>query len=289
MSAAVQYLFSGLVNGSVYGLAALAIVLVFRVSGVVNLAQGDAITLGALLTVWLQVVWGLPLPVAALLAVAFTAALSVAFAELAIRPARRRGASGMTIIFVTLALSVVSQGIGYLVGGADVQSEQPFLTAEPITVLGASLTWQSLLVIGTTVVVALALTWFFRMTLPGRAMTACAENPTGAVSLGITVRRMTALAFAGAGALGGLSGVLLIPVISFSYQTGFGFGMQGLAAAAIVGMRSPLAALGGGVVIGCIGAFATGYLSSAYQIVIVSAVLAVALLCWPQLLGRQTV
>ena len=108
MSAAVQYLFSGLVNGSVYGLAALAIVLVFRVSGVVNLAQGDAITLGALLTVWLQVVWGLPLPVAALLAVAFTAALSVAFAELAIRPARRRGASGMTIIFVTLALSVVS-------------------------------------------------------------------------------------------------------------------------------------------------------------------------------------
>jgi branched-chain amino acid transport system permease protein len=289
MTAVVQYLLSGLVNGAVYGLAALAIVLVFRVSGVVNLAQGEAITLGALLTVWFRGHGSMPLAVAAVLAVVCVGILSAAFAEVAIRPARLRGASPMTIIFVTLALSVMSQGIGYLAGGAQVQSITPFLSWAPLRVLGANLAWQSLLVILATVVLAVGLAWFFKATMLGKAMTACAENPTGAVSLGVSVRRMAIVAFAAAGVLGALCGFLLLPITSFTYQTGFGFGTQGLAAAAIVGMRSPMAALGGGIAIGCIGSFATGYLSSAFQILIVSAVLAVALLCYPQLLGRQTV
>lgn len=287
MSEALQYLISGLVNGSVYGLAALAIVLVFRVSGVVNLAQGEAITLGALLTVWFQGK-GLPLGIAAVVAIVLVGLLSAAFAEIAIRPARLRGASPMTIIFVTLALSVMSQGIGYVAGGSDVQSISPFLTGDPIRAFGATVPQQDLLMILSTIVLAVLLAWFFKATMVGKAMTACAENPTGAIALGVSVRRMTIIAFAAAGVLGAVCGFLLLPITSFTYQTGFSFGTQGLAAAAIVGMRSPLAALGGGVAIGCIGSFATGYLSSAYEILIVSAVLTIALLCWPQLLGRQT-
>jgi branched-chain amino acid transport system permease protein len=289
MTSLVQYLLSGLVNGAIYGLAALAIVLIFRVSGVVNLAQGEAITLGALLTVWFHVHASMPLAAAAVLAVVCTGALFTAFAEVVIRPARIRGASPMTILFITLALSVMSQGIGYLVGGAQEQSITPFLTWAPLDILGARLDWQSLLVIVATIVIAGLLTWFFKATIPGKAMTACADNPAGAVSLGVSVRRMTVIAFASAGVLGALSGFLLLPITSFTYQTGFGFGTQGLAAAAIVGMRSPMAAMASGVAIGCIGALSAGYLSSAYQIVIVSAVLAAALLCYPQLLGRQTV
>lgn len=289
MSEAIQFLLSGLMNGSIYGLAALAIVLVFKVSGVVNLAQGELITLGALVTVHLHRDWHTPLWLAALGAICFSSVVSAAFAELAVRPAQRRSATPMTMIFVTLALSVLGQGIAYLIGGSTVQSLSPFLTGGPVRILGARLSLQSLLVILVTGVVAAGLAYFFRFTLVGTAMAACADNPTGARSVGISVRRMTLAAFAAAGALGGLSGLLLIPVTSFTYQTGFNFGMQGLAAAAIVGMRSPMAALGGGIAIGCLGSFATGYLSSTYQVVVVSLVLSVALLTWPRLLGRQTV
>lgn len=289
MSEAIQFLMSGLMNGAVYGLAALAIVLVFKVSGVVNLAQGELITLGALVSVHLYREWHMPLWVAALGAICFSSVVSIAFAELAIRPAQKRRADAMTMIFVTLALSVLGQGIAYLIGGSLVQSMDPFLNGGPVRILDARISLQSLLVIVVTGVVAVALAYFFRYTLVGTAMSACADNPTGARSVGVSVRGMTVAAFATAGALGGLSGFLLVPVTSFSYQTGFNFGMQGLAAAAIVGMRSPMAALGGGIAIGCLGSFATGYLSSTYQILIVSLVLSVALLTWPRLLGRQTV
>jgi branched-chain amino acid transport system permease protein len=289
MSEAIQFLMSGLMNGAIYGLAALAIVLVFKVSGVVNLAQGELITLGALVTVHMYNQWHTPLWVAAIGAILFSSVVSAAFAELAIRPAQKRLATPMTMIFVTLALSVLGQGIAYLIGGSTVQGMSSFLDGGPIRILDARLSLQSMLVIVVTGVVALALAYFFKRTLVGTAMSACADNPIGARSVGISVRRMSLAAFATAGALGGLSGFLLIPVTSFTYQTGFNFGMQGLAAAAIVGMRSPMAALGGGLAIGCLGSFATGYLSSTYQIVFVSLALSVALLAWPKLLGRQTV
>lgn len=287
MSSAMQFLLSGLVNGAVFGLAALAIVLVYRVSGVVNLAQGEMITLGALLSLWVQVQFGVPLLVAGAVAVVAVALLSMSFVDLAIRPAQRRGTSRMDIIFVTLALSVMCQGLAYLIGGATAQSAPAFIDRPPLKVFGATLPWQNFIVISLTVVIAIALALLFSRTMIGKAMTASAENARGAESLGLSVQSMGRISFAVAGGIGALCGLVLLPIVSFSYLTGFNFGMQGLAAAAMVGLRSPLAALGGGVAIGVLGSFATGYLSASYQVVFVSVVLAVALLRWPQLLGRH--
>jgi branched-chain amino acid transport system permease protein len=135
----------------------------------------------------------------------------------------------------------------------------------------------------TTVLLGAAFSAALRWTMAGRAMVGCSQNRVGAAVVGVDVPRTIAWTFAAAGAAGAVGGVMLASVTVFSYLTGFGLALRGLAAAALVGFRSGPHGLAAGVAVGVLEAVASGYLWSGYQDALVAAALIGALVVWPRL------
>ncbi|HYH49480.1 MAG TPA: branched-chain amino acid ABC transporter permease [Acidimicrobiia bacterium] len=284
MEGLLQTLAAGLTNGAVYGIAALGIVLVFRVSRVINLAQGEAITAGALGTWWLDARAGWPRPAAAIIAIAATASFfGVASRWTVLRAGSAARADVLTASLVTLALALFGQGLLFAAFGRELHGSPSLLGAGPLHLAGASIPAHTVLVLGVTLAVAGLLGATLRWTMPGLAMAACAENRTGAAAVGVDVGKVIVVTFGLAAALGALAGVLLAPITVFSYLTGFGLGLRGLAAAALVGFRSATAGLAAGLAVGVLEAGISAYVSSGYQEPFVAALLIAALVTWPGL------
>jgi branched-chain amino acid transport system permease protein len=284
VEAALRTLAAGLTNGAVYGIAALGIVLVFRVSRVINLAQGEAITAGALGTWWLDVRAGWPRPVAAIAAIAAVALFfAVAARWTIVRAGSVAAGDVLAASLVTLALALFGQGLLFAAFGRELHGSPPMLPGRAVLVAGAGLPAHTVLVLAVTAAAAGGIGAALRWTMPGRGMAACAENRTGAAVVGVNVGRMIVVAFGLAGGLGALAGVLLAPVTVFSYLTGFGLALRGLAAAALVGFRSAAAGLAAGLAVGVLESGISAYVSSGYQEPVVAALLIVAIVAWPRL------
>src|SRR5439155_8156726 len=108
---------------------------------------------------------------------------------------------------------------------------------------GGAISRQEVLLVGFTVLVTLAMVWFFRSSLLGQAMTACAENPGASALLGVNVVRMRQLSYGCAGLLGGIAAVLLVPLDGLTYGAGLAMTLNGFAAAAVANMLHPGRAL----------------------------------------------
>jgi len=118
-------------------------------------------------------------------------------------------------------------------------------------------------------VVAFAVLWaFFDLTYAGKGLTAAASNPLAATLVGINVRRMGLLAFAIAGVLGGIAGVLIAPTNAMSFSSDLPLALSGFAAAVFGGLTSLWRTLIGGLVLGVVGQLVAGYFVGTYQTVI---------------------
>jgi len=124
---------------------------------------------------------------------------------------------------------------------------------------------QYVLVVGVTLGVFALLELFFERTYAGKAMSACASNPYAATLVGISVVRMALFAFVLAGALGGVAGVLLTPLSPLSYDSDLSLFVNGFAAAILAGLKRPVLALGGGLLLGVAQALVAGYSKASYQ------------------------
>jgi branched-chain amino acid transport system permease protein len=287
---ALQVVVAGLANGAVYGISALGIVVVYRVARIVDLAQGEAITVGALATWWLDQQQGWPRLLAAGTAVAGATMFYAGAAWLTLLRAgraRRAGTAGLPATLpaslVTLALALFTQGVLFAGFGRELHGSPPIVGWAPLRLGSATLPFHTVLLLVVTVALAALLTAAARCTVAGLGMVACAENRVGAAVAGVDVGRMIVVVFGLAGFLGALAGVLLAPVAVFSYLTGFGLALRGLAAAALVGFRSPAAGLAAGIGVGVLEAAVSTYLDSGYQEPIVAAVLIATLVIWPRL------
>jgi len=287
---ALQVVIAGVTNGAVYGISALGIVVVYRVARIVNLAQGEAITIGALGTWWLHQQQGWPRALAAIAAVAGTAVFYAGMSWLTVLRAGRAARGGPAALpatlpasLITLALALFVQGLVFAGFGRELHASPPLIGSGPLRLAGAAIPAHTIVVVLVTIGLAGALSAVVRWTMLGRAMVACAENRSGASVVGVDVARMMVVAFGGAGLLGALAGVLLSPVTVFSYLTGFGLALRGLAAAALVGFRSPGAGLAAGLAVGVLEAAVSTYIASGYQEPVVAAVLIATLMIWPRL------
>ena len=145
MDALMQFLLSGLTVGAVYALVALGFTIIYNASDVVNFAQGEFVMLGGMTTVFAHAA-GLPLPLAAAIAIALTALVGVALNKLAIEPAR--GAPVVSLIIITIGASIFIRGAAQLVFDKQLHRFPSFSGDEPIRLLGAAILPQSLWVIG---------------------------------------------------------------------------------------------------------------------------------------------
>ncbi|GAA4227203.1 branched-chain amino acid transport system permease protein [Sagittula marina] len=279
MDSLLQFLFSGLTVGAVYALVALGFTIIYNASDVVNFAQGEFVMLGGMITVFAHEA-GIPLPLAALLAVVLTAAIGVALNKLAIEPAR--GAPVVSIIIITIGASIFIRGASQLIFDKQLHRLPSFSGDAPIRIGGATILPQSLWVIGGALIVFVALWLFFTRTLTGKAVLATANNRLAAQLVGINTRAIMTLSFALSAAIGALAGVLATPITLVSYDVGVALALKGFAAAMLGGMGNPKGALVGGLLLGLFEALTAGYLSSQYKEAVAFIVILAVLFAMPQ-------
>ena len=255
----LQYLASGLATGCTFALVATGFVAIYRVTRVVNFAQGVFAVLAGML-VYSLLGWGVPHVVAEVVAVlaAIVAGAAIGFVALG-----RRGTTPLASLIITLGLGIGSYAILILIWG-----DQPISFDElkgNLDVGGVGMQAQYLLVVFLTAAAFGALGLFFDHTYLGRGLSACASNPRAARLVGIDVRRMGLVAFGVGGGLGGLAGVLLTPLQPVAFNSDVGLAINGFAAAIFGGLVRPGAALVGALVLGVVEALIAGYSQASLQ------------------------
>lgn len=279
MDALLQFLFSGLTVGAVYALVALGFTIIYNASDVVNFAQGEFVMLGGMITVFTYQA-GLPLPLAAVVAILVTSAVGVALNKLAIEPAR--GAPVVSLIIITIGASIVIRGATQLIFDKQLHRFPSFSGDDPIHVLGATILPQSLWVIAGALAVFVGLWIFFTRTLTGKAVLATANNRVAAQLVGINTGWVMTLSFGLSAAIGAFAGVLVTPITLVGYDVGVALALKGFAAAMLGGMGNPKGALVGGLLLGCFEALTAGYLSSQYKEAVAFIVILGVLFVMPQ-------
>lgn len=275
---AVQFLASGLTAGSIYALVALGFSIIFNASRVINFAQGEFVMIGGMSAVSL-VALGMPMPMAILGAVGIAAIVGLALERLAV--GRAKNADVVTLIIITIGASIFLRGLAQLVWDKRIHPLPPLSGDTPISFLGATLVPQSLWVLGATVAVVIALSWFFRRTMLGKAMLATSYNQLAAQLVGIDVKKVLFASFGLAAALGALAGVLIAPITFASYDVGIMLGLKGFAAAILGGLGSFPGAIVGGLVLGLLESLGAGYVSSAYKDVLAFVLILIVLFFRP--------
>ena len=289
----VQYLVTGVSIGVVYGLVGLGFTIIYNATGIINFAQGEFVMLGGMGAVALTEL-GLPLPAAAALAVVAVTIVGLAIERLTIRPLP--AASIMTLIIATIGASLVLKGGAKLLWGPEAVILPAFSGTHPVRIGAAGIDPQRLWVMAVAAVSVIAVQSFFKYTLTGKAMQACAINRSAAQLVGININRMVSLSFALSAAVAALAGVVLTPVTMMRYSQGTTFTLTGFLAAVVGGLGNGIGAVVGGIMLGLLESLAGGFIdpltggvvSSGYNKAIALAVALLVLWLRPQgLLGRQ--
>ena len=286
MAEFLQFVVSGLTVGAVYALVALGFTLIYNASDVVNFAQGEFVMIGGMVTVFVAAA-GVPLPFAALIAIATAVAVGLLLHRLAIEPAR--GASAVTLIIITIGASIFLRGVAQVLFDKQFHKLPAFSGETPINLFGAAVQPQSFWVLGGAALIVLALYVFFERTVLGKAVLATAANRLAAQLVGINTATVMALAFGTSAAIGAIAGLLITPITLTSYDIGILLALKGFAAAMLGGMGNPFGAVLGGLLLGLLEAFGAGYVSSTYKDGTAFVVILLVLLVAPQgLLGRRS-
>lgn len=263
MQELLQYLFSGITNGAIYAVIAVGFSMLFNATDLINFAHGEFVMLGALGLVTLWGGAGLPLPLAFCLTVIGVAGAGFLFERLAIRTVRKP--HPIVLVIITVGASIFLRGMAMLIWGKDAHSVPPFSDHPPADILGARLLPQSLWIVGIVLILVIGLHLFYRRTLTGKAMEACAISQRAAWLTGIPTRRMIQLAFVVSTGVGAVAGVIIAPVTMCSYDMGTMLGLKGFCAAMLGGLGSLWGALIGGFTLGILEALGVGLFSSALK------------------------
>jgi len=321
----------GITNGAIYALLGLALVLVFAVTRVILIPQGEFVTYGALTyatlssghvpgTARLAVAMGIAafclelfmrrrslhaelvalalavttlMPVAILastywfagpqnpaflnigLSLLIVAAIGLFLYRLAFQPIAN--ASVLVLLIAAVGSHLALQGFGLLFFGAEGQRGPPLWNAA-FTIPPLHFSGQSVAVYAVTVVLIVLLWLFFGFTLYGKALRATAVNRLGARLVGIRTTLSGQIAFLLAAVIGAISGILIVPITTLYYDTGFLIGLKGFVAAIIGGLVSyPLTAVAA-LLVGGVEAFSSFYASNFKEVIVFTLIIPVLLL-----------
>jgi len=240
---------SATASGCVYGLLALAYLLMIRPTGIINFAVGEWAMVGAFggFLLLSKYEWNYALGMAAVLAFMFM--VGWATERIAVRPLVERGAPILAPILALLGMLMVFRELISVSFAPDPHPvPYPFgLGRLELGPLGGS--YQSFFIVAVTLVVFAGAWYFFEKTLWGRSFEAVALNRRAAALMGINLSRVTALSFAGGAGVAGLAGLLVSPNISAHYLMGVPLAIQGFTALVIGGVGRVEGALLGGLLL----------------------------------------
>jgi branched-chain amino acid transport system permease protein len=241
----LQQIFSGLAAGAIYASLALALVMIYRATDLVNFAQGEMAMFSTYIA-WTLVNAGLPFWAAFVLTLVVSFLGGMTIERILIRPVEN--APVLAAVVVTIGLLLIFNA---LAGWIFTYTLQEFPSPFPDrTMFGALMTTRDLGVIGVTLVMLLLLFAFFRFTATGLAMRAAAQNPESARLCGIPVGRMLAIGWGLAAAIGATAGIMVAPVLFLDPNMMGGVLLYAFAGALLGGITSPVGAVVGGLIVG---------------------------------------
>ncbi len=278
MSTFINQLAYGLADGSILALAALGFVLIYKATGVINFAQGEFLLVGAYMFYTAFVVLNLPLVVAAVFGILVATLIGVLVERLILRP--MVGENPISIIMVTIGLSALLKALVQAFYGTSPMKQPNILPTGSVSFLGATVPLNRLMAILIAAVVLTAFTIFFRKSRHGIAMRAVADDQQAAMTMGISVRRIFALAWALAAVSALIAGVL-VGDISAVDQNIASFGLLVFPVVILGGLDSVPGTIVGGLIIGLLSQFTASYLDPGLATVIPYIVLVLILLVRP--------
>ena len=275
-----QQIVSGLATGSLYALTAIGIVLIFRNTRTINLAQGDFSMMGAFVALVVLERFKGSLLVGTLVAIVAVALLAVAVQRLIMRPIEQ--ADWLTLFTATLGVFYILHGVAGWIWGRDTKSFPALFSSAPVSVGGTLISQAHLFNMAVAAAVGGALFLFFRFTKPGIAMRAITEDPVAAQLMGIPVRSIVMLTWAVGGVLAAISGILLAPLVYVSTQMMDGVLVKGYVGAVFGGLYSLPGAVIGSLIIGVAENLAGGYLGAQYKVTIAFVLIVLVLALKPR-------
>ena len=281
MTFLIQTLVSGIGTGCIYGLIGIGFCVIYNASGIVNFAQGMFVMLGGMLTHALFSRAGLPLPLAAFLAIVIVALMGVAIEQLVVRPLWKRNATMFVMILATLAAQIVIERLTLIVAGDQPKTFPGFSDAPPFKIGGIAISVQLVWIAVISLLLVGGLALFFARTRTGRAMRACAITREAAALQGIPVARMLGFSFALSAALGAVAGILITPTQYTAFNVGVPFAISGFIAAILGGFGSAGGAFVGGIMLGVAQAAAIVIFGAGFKNVAALSILLVFLLARP--------
>jgi branched-chain amino acid transport system permease protein len=259
MARFLQVVVDGIADGSIYAALALALVLIFRSTGVVNFAQGEMAMFSTFLA-WALADAGLPigLALAGALALAFLGGMLVE--RVLIRPVE--GGNPLNLVIVTLGLFILVNAAAGWIWGFDLRDFPRLFPGGVASIGGVSLSIESLGIIAVLLVVVGLLWLLFTHTPIGLAMRAAAQDPASARLVGVPVGRMLMLGWGLASLLGAVAGVLVAHRLFLDTNLMAGVLVYSFAGAALGGFDSPIGAVVGSWIIGVTEALAGTYVDA---------------------------
>lgn len=256
-----EFILSGLVNGmavgSIYALIALGFALLYKSTKILNLAHGELVLFGGYTAIALTQV--VPFPLAVLLTLLAAAALGFVIERAIMRPLF--GQPLLSVIIVTLALGYVVRGLMVGIWGGSTRNFPAVVPAGIVRIAGIPMQTVGVYSAVTAAVLLLIFWLFFRYSLVGIAMRAAANEQLTASTLGVSLRRVFAYAWAFAAVAGAVGGILLGLWLGVNFALGF-VGLKALAAVILGGLDSVPGAILGGLTIGVIETIIGGYIDA---------------------------
>jgi branched-chain amino acid transport system permease protein len=233
----------------VYALIALGFVLIFKATDVVNFAQGEFVMASGFMSYTLLIGLGFPYGLVLVATIVLSGLMGVVLERVVVRPIM--DAPIFSIVIATIGASIVLRSSAGIVYGYDVLPLPTIFSKDPVRVGFVRFTAMDVGVIGSSLVIMVALYLFFKLTKTGMAMRATAQSQTAARLMGVSVKRIFSLTWAISAAIGGVAGVLIAPIIYLDPNLGF-IGVKAFAGAILGGFGSIPGAIVGGMLLGVI-------------------------------------
>ncbi|MDP1992356.1 MAG: branched-chain amino acid ABC transporter permease [Syntrophales bacterium] len=262
MESIVQSLISGIVVGSIYALIALGFVLIYKSTAVINFAQGELLMFGAYLCLTLVVVLKIPFWIAFVATLIAAALLGLLLERLFLRP--MIGEPAISIIMLTIGLASFLKGIIHVIWGSETLVYPSIFPVEPLKIGGIVVSQVYLYSVFFAVICLILFNLFFRFSRSGIAMRAVANDQQAAQSMGISIKKIFAIAWAIAAVVAGVGGILIGNINGVNASLG-SFGLKVFPAVILGGLDSIPGAILGGFIIGILEALSGIYLDPLFE------------------------
>ncbi len=257
----MQILLSGLATGAIYGLVAMGFAVAFYVTSVINFAQGQLL-MAAIMVAAAVSQAGLPTGLGIVAGLAAAAVLGGLVYLLAVRPVLSFSRFSFAWLVSTLGVATILEAGAALIWGPTSRGFPVMLNNQPVRILGAVVSWQQILAIIVGAAVLAAFELYRRRTLSGKLGMAIAADPEMASAIGANTRNVAIAAFALAGLLAGIGGILVGPITYANPYLGETYGINGFVALMIGGVQRPAGAMAGGLVLGVLSQLANTEINS---------------------------